>query len=662
MQTAQRLLRLHVIIIWSQLDDMRKLLILLTVLTFAAPLSAQWRRAALYGADVRALIADPSNPDSLFLGTSSGELFVSRDGARTWSTPRNGAPFPGYVLDNLVIDRDGRLWAASWGLWGGGVIAVSEDGGKSWSRRDKGLEDFSVRAIALDPNDADMIVAGGLTGVYRSRDAGRSWKKISDQINVESLAIDPRSRDRIYVGTWRQGWRTEDGGKNWKHIAEGMVLDTDMFAITIDPRKPDNVWVATCGWVYNSANGGDLWTRYRDGFNNRRIHDVKIDPTDANIVYAGSVAGLYRSENAGTTWSLVSGENLVINSIVLHPENRNRIILGIEGDGVYISNDRGATFERSSHGLHNVKVTTIATDPLEQGRVFAAVVFGGSASGIYRSDDAGGTWERSSTTPLPEVLSLTIAPDPQAEVKYLAGTEKGFFWSNDAKEWTQSEPASFPIRVDRIVRFNRSRAFAATAEGVFTTRDAGKSWYRLAGAKSRAVDLAVGRFGGKQALYALTAAGLEVFDGQSWIAVSDAPPRGRTIATRPAGRNDHVFVAGSNGVKAGTVDAAGKWQPIDAPDAQQASVHGGSEGQMLFLTSRQHREILVGQGGEGDWTQLTLPVRDTEVTTVVPDAFVRDRFLVGTLGEGVFIYTGKTQRYVARRAEKSAQVSGGGAN
>ncbi|HEX6159094.1 MAG TPA: hypothetical protein VF111_02940, partial [Thermoanaerobaculia bacterium] len=294
---------------------MRKYLILFVLLLSATPLAAQWRRAGLFGADVRALIADPTNPDRLFLGTSGGEVYVSTDGAKSWTNPRYGIPFPGYIVDNLVLDREGRLWAASWGLWGGGVIAVSSDGGKTWSRRDAGLEDFSVRAIAIDPKDSRFLVVGGLTGVYRSKNDGQTWEKISDQINVESLAIDPRKRDTIYVGTWRQGWRTDDGGKSWMHIANGMVLDTDMFAIHIDERNPDNVWVSTCGWVYNSKNRGDLWTRYRDGFNNRRIHDVKTDPCDPNTVYAGSVAGLYRSDDGGKLFYPVSDESLVINSI-----------------------------------------------------------------------------------------------------------------------------------------------------------------------------------------------------------------------------------------------------------------------------------------------------------------------------------------------------------
>ena len=167
------------------------------------PIFATWTRAGLYGADVRALVIHPNDPDVMFLGTSQGEIYSSNNGGKSWKTPRSGVPFPGYVVDNLMVDKSRRLWAASWGLWGGGVIAVSEDGGTTWKRRDSGLEDFSVRAIVSDPNDPDHLLVGGLTGVYRSRNAGRTWEQISDLVNVESLAIDPRSPNRIYVGTWR---------------------------------------------------------------------------------------------------------------------------------------------------------------------------------------------------------------------------------------------------------------------------------------------------------------------------------------------------------------------------------------------------------------------------------------------------------------------------
>lgn len=645
---------------------MRKVLILLAVAFIAVPANAQWRRAGLHGADVRALIADPSNPDLLFLGTSGGEVYVSTDGAKTWANPRISVPFPGYVVDNLLIDREGRLWTASWGLWGGGVIAVSEDQGKSWERRDKGLEDFSVRAIAIDPNDANFVLAGGLTGVYRSTDGGLTWERFSEHENVESLAIDPRTRDRIYVGTWRQGWRSDDGGKNWTHIANGMVLDTDMFAIAFHPANPDNIWVSTCGWVYNTENRGDKWTRYRDGFKNRRIHTVDVDPGDptGQTVYAGSVAGLYRSDDGGKKFYPVSDEDLVINSVVLHPERPGRVIVGVEGDGVYVSEDKAKTFARMSEGLHNLRITSLAADPTKKDRVYAAVAFGGAASGIYRSDDAGGNWKRVSTTPIPPVLSLVVSSKETADVPFLAGTEKGFYWSDNGVEWAQAPPAHFPIRVNKIVRFNRNRSFAATSEGVFTTRDGGKEWYRLASSLERAVDIVVGYIGERRALYALTSTGLIAFDGEEWLTVHDAPSKGRTIAVRSIDGKQHIFIAGSDGVRAGRVDSFGRWQRADAPNARYASVFGATRNadDLLFLTSRQQREVLVGTPEHSEWQQLTLPMQGTEITSISPDPFT-SRYYVGTTGGGVFIYEGATVRYVQRDTEPAGGgvvTAGGG--
>jgi photosystem II stability/assembly factor-like uncharacterized protein len=621
---------------------------------FATPALAQWRRANLYGADVRALIIDPSRPDTLYLGTSGGDVYVSSDAAKSWKPARNGVPFPGYIVDNLVLDRTGRLWAACWGLWGGGVIAVSDDGGRSWTRRDKGLEDLSVRAIAIDPRDENYVVAGGLTGVYRSSDSGTTWEKISDQENVESLAIDPRTHDRLYVGTWRQGIRTDDGGKNWALINNGMVLDTDMFGITINPDDPDDVWVSTCGWVYNSQNRGDNWTRYRDGFNNRRIHDVEIDPCDRNRVYAGSVAGLYRTDDRGKSWYVVSDEGLVVNTIALHPQRPERIILGVEGDGIYVSNDNGKSFSRSCDGLRNLSITSIAADPASASRIYASVVFGGMSSGVYVSQDAGQTWKKISDATVPSVLSLVVTSDPEARL--IAGTEKGFFYS-DGSKWVQATPSNFPIRVDKVVMFNRQRFFAATSEGVFTSRDAGKNWYRLAGSDNRTVDIALGSLADKRALYALTAGGLRVFDGEQWWGIDNAPEKGRTLAVRHVGGKQHVFVAGSHGVKAGRIGIDRKWYDAEAPDAQYASVYSAAD--TIFLAARQQQAVLVSAQNESQWNSYPLPSPSAELTSIVLDPFDSRRVYAGTLGEGIFIFEGAARPY---EMKKTTDVAVGGAS
>jgi photosystem II stability/assembly factor-like uncharacterized protein len=626
---------------------MRKLLILTVLLFIALPLRAEWRRAGLYGADVRALVVDPSSPDTIYLGTSKGEVYRTTDGGKRWANPRGGVPFPGYTVDNLVIDASGRLWAAAWGIWGGGVIAVSTDGGVTWSRRDGGLEAFSVRALAVDPQNGETLVAGGLDGVWHTRNSGRSWRRISKQENVESVAIDPRSPETIYIGTWRQGWRTDDGGKTWKHIAEGMVLDTDIFAIHVDAANPDSLWLATCGWVYTTENRGDKWVRFKEGFNNRRIHDITLDPKNSNVVLAGSVAGLYRSPDKGKTWSVITSEDLVINAIGVHPERPRRIVLGTEGDGVYISNDGGKSFQRSSEGLHNVKVAAIVADPSRSDLVYAAVMFGGTASGVYRSEDAGRTWGRLSTTRMPEILTLVVTGGKQR--RFLAGTENGFYTSGDGVEWRRVEPSMRTLRVEKIVRYGEQRLFAATSDGVYTTRDAGDSWSLLSSAPEKTVDMAVARYGGKPALFALKNSELLMFDGREWSVIKGAPGRGMTLATaRDA--EDLLVIAGPSGVRAGKI-REGAWVDEASPVEAGGAVYFSGVEDGLYLAARNRSGIYVREGKNG-WKSLGVPLGAGEISSIIADPFLAERLYIATHGYGIYVWDQRTSRLVSREASQ----------
>ncbi|HUO86724.1 MAG TPA: hypothetical protein VM617_04975, partial [Thermoanaerobaculia bacterium] len=94
-------------------------------------LATSWAKADLFGGDVRSLAMAPDDPDVVYAGTTHGQLYRSLDGGATWSDAGPAVPFPGWVVSDLAFDaeRPGRLWAALWGLWGGGLVAYSDDGG-----------------------------------------------------------------------------------------------------------------------------------------------------------------------------------------------------------------------------------------------------------------------------------------------------------------------------------------------------------------------------------------------------------------------------------------------------------------------------------------------------------------------------------------------------
>lgn len=614
---------------------MRRLVPVLLALVLALPLQAEWRRAGLFGADVRSLVIDPANPDRIFAGTSLGEVYVSTDGAATWRDPRGSNPFPEYVVDNLAIDREGRLWAASWGLWGGGVVALSEDGGKSWVRRDAGLEEFSPRALALDPADAKHALVGGLTGIYQTFDGGVTWARISDQKNVESLAIDPRSRDRIYAGTWRQLFRSEDGGASWKLASDGMVLDTDVFTIVIDPKDPDQLWASTCGWVYSSANAGDRWTRYRDGFDNRRIHVIELDPENPKRVYAGSVAGLYLTEDGGRSWKRITDDTKVVNAIGVTAARPGRIVLATEGDGIYVSRDSGSTFRRSSDGMRNVRASAVVADPEREGRLYAAVVNANAASGLYESNDAGESWARVNETPIPEVLTLVVQTGSSA--RFVAGTDKGFYFSEDGKAWQPATSPMLPLRVEKIVRYSGARMFAATTEGVYTSKDGGRGWYRLKSSYARVLDIAVGTWSGKPALYALGESGLARFDGAQWQPIDGTPAGARSLFAGTGPEAGIVIFGMTSGARAGVVDEA-RWTPLEAGEPLAQRVARAGELDRAILST--HESSVAPFTGRSEWSSLRLPVPQKQVLSIAADPFVSDRLYLATNGAGIFVFGG----------------------
>jgi len=107
------------------------------------------------------------------------------------------------------------------------------------------------------------------------------------------------------------------------------------------------------------------------------------------------------------------------------------------------------------------------------------------------------------------------------------------------------------------------------------------------------------------------------------------------------------------------VTAERRWQDSDAPDAQFASVFGG-EG-AVYLASRQQNEVLVTDSGESDWRTVPLPTRSVEVTSVASDPHDADRLYLGTRGEGVFIFEGKSEKVdPAKRKTAETAVAAGG--
>jgi len=241
--------------------------------------------------DYHALLVSPNDARRLVLGTHAG-LYESSDGGRSW---QKGA-LAGNDAMNLVRTRSGLLWAA-----GHNVLFSSADGGRAWMDvRPNGLPGLDLHGFAADPTDGDTLYAAvAQEGLYRSRDRGRTFSLVSEEVgpNVFGLSVTPTGR--VLAADPSSGVHaSDDGGRTWK-----VVLSEPAIGVSVSPARPQNV-LATGRGIFLSPDGGSSWQTIlvvEGGFG-----PVAWAPTDPRVGYAiGPERTLYSTRDGGASWRSV---------------------------------------------------------------------------------------------------------------------------------------------------------------------------------------------------------------------------------------------------------------------------------------------------------------------------------------------------------------------
>jgi photosystem II stability/assembly factor-like uncharacterized protein len=366
------------------------------------PAQSLWSAVGPPGGDARTLTAVPGQPGHLYLGATNSWVYETLDQGVSWHRLSRVEPSEELVLDNLLVDaaNPAVLYAGGWraeqrdgGLW------VSRDGGRQW-KIVEALRGQPVFSLAQAPSNHSLFFAGTLEGVFRSSDAGVSWKLISppgshEIHEVESLAIDPADPNIIYAGTWHLPWKTSDGGKTWKNIKKGVIEDSDVFSIIVDSVKPRIVFLSACSGIYKSVDGGDLFHKI-EGIpaSARRTRVLMQDPEKHEVVYAGTTEGLYKTIDRGKTFKRMTDPDVVVNDVFVDPANSDRVLLATDRGGVLESNDGGSSFMPANQGFSGRKVSALLVDGGNPERMFAGVVNDKSYGGVFVSKDGGAGWDQ----------------------------------------------------------------------------------------------------------------------------------------------------------------------------------------------------------------------------------------------------------------------------
>ena len=341
----------------------------------------------------------------------------------------------------------------------------------------------AVSGAIGQPNTFYFGSVGG--GLWKTTNAGRTWAPIFDSTGVASIgaiAVAPSNPDVIYVGTGEADMRdsiaygdgvykSTDAGRTWRRV--GLENTRQIGRIIVHPRDPAVVYVAALGHVYGphpergvyrSRDGGSTWQKvlYKD--DNVGAIDLAFDTSNPQIVYAamwavrrppwfiyapanGPGSGLYKSTDGGTTWNqLTNGlptEGLGRIGIAVAPSNPRRIyvIADAKQGGLFRSDDAGGTFVKTS-GDQRVwqrgwYFTKVAVDPRNADIVYLP------NTGVYKSTDAGQTWGApiKASPGGDDYHQMWIAPDDpgrmviggdQGTIVTMDGTRTWSSWYNQA--------------------------------------------------------------------------------------------------------------------------------------------------------------------------------------------------------------------------------------
>ena len=346
----------------------------------------------------------------------------------------------------------------------------------------------TVTGIPGQANVYYMGTAGG--GVWKTKDGGNTWFSVSDGYfggSIGAVAVSESDPNVVYVGEGEQTvrgnvssgkglWRSTDAGKSWKHI--GLDDSEHIGRIRIHPKNPDIVYVAAMGnlWkpsetrgVYRSKNGGETWEKILYVSDKAGAVDLALDPNNPRIIYAstwqikrngyrmdsgGPDSHLWKSTDGGDTWTKLTDKPGLpkgvwgIVGVTVSPQNSERVwaIIEAEDGGMFRSDDAGETWQKTSADRELRQrawyYSRITADPQNEDIVYVCNV------SFWRSKDGGKNFERI-RTPHGDHHDLWIAPEDNQRM--IVADDGGAQVSTDAGDnWTtyHNQPTAQFYRVN----------------------------------------------------------------------------------------------------------------------------------------------------------------------------------------------------------------------
>jgi len=335
---------------------------------------------------VNCIAVDPTNPNTLWVGTPAGGLWKSTNGGTSWST--NTDNFTVLGVSALVIDplNPNIMYMGTGDGFSSDTRSIgvlkSTDGGVTWNTT--GLTWFVTNAIyirymAIHPTSPNIVVVAASNGLYQTANGGESWTKVSTD-DFYDVKFKPGNPNIVYAASDNRVYKSTNGGATF---ASALTITTsDRIGIAVTPADPEMIAVVSSSsasddfgalkWFYVSNNSGTTFTLKSTSPNilgsaangtsvkGQGWYDlcIAISPTNPNLIFVGGV-NMWKSEDSGVTWSLLThwrGSDAPAGTPVVHADKHallwsgNTLLQGCDG-GIYKTANNGVSWTDISSNL-----------------------------------------------------------------------------------------------------------------------------------------------------------------------------------------------------------------------------------------------------------------------------------------------------------------------
>jgi ligand-binding sensor domain-containing protein len=208
----------------------------------------------------------------------------------------------------------------------------------------------------------------GLQHLYKTTDAGETWKMISPDLSYNSesakgvypyliyhqaiTAIAEGDQPGFVVVGTDDGrvWLTVNDGGSWKEITNNLPKNKHVAKLfTSTTRNPPNLYLALndrrednqTTYLYKLGGDGATWQLISSNLPPSPANVIIEDPDVANVLYCGTDMGVYISKDGGKKWEVINGDlpaSVSVNDMFIHPRDK-KLVIGTYGRGVYVIDD-----------------------------------------------------------------------------------------------------------------------------------------------------------------------------------------------------------------------------------------------------------------------------------------------------------------------------------